>query len=68
MTSVKSYLYKYVEQPGPRVLFGDNSSCVTEGYGSINYGGIVFSKVSFVNGLKYNLISINQLCDAKYIV
>ncbi|GJX90757.1 retrovirus-related pol polyprotein from transposon TNT 1-94 [Tanacetum coccineum] len=37
-------------------------------YGSINCGGIVFSKLSFVNGLKYNLISIGQLCDAKYIV
>ncbi|GKA62265.1 putative reverse transcriptase domain-containing protein [Tanacetum coccineum] len=39
-----------------------------EGYGSINCGGIVFSKVAFVNGLKYNLISISQLCDAKYII
>ncbi|GJT30795.1 retrovirus-related pol polyprotein from transposon TNT 1-94 [Tanacetum coccineum] len=68
MTGVKSYLYKYVEQPGPMVVFGDNSSWITEGYGSINCGGIVFSKVAFVNGLKYNLISISQLCDAKYIV
>ncbi|GJW32950.1 retrovirus-related pol polyprotein from transposon TNT 1-94 [Tanacetum coccineum] len=56
------------EQPGPKVVFGDNSSCITEGYGSINYGGIVFTKVSFVNGLKYNLISISQLYDTKYIV
>ncbi|GJU36641.1 retrovirus-related pol polyprotein from transposon TNT 1-94 [Tanacetum coccineum] len=36
MTSVKSYLYKYVEQPGPKVVFGDDSTCTTEGYGSIN--------------------------------
>ncbi|GJV46664.1 retrovirus-related pol polyprotein from transposon TNT 1-94 [Tanacetum coccineum] len=28
----------------------------------------VFTKVAFVNGLKYNLVSISQLCDAKYIV
>ncbi|GJX35671.1 retrovirus-related pol polyprotein from transposon TNT 1-94 [Tanacetum coccineum] len=56
------------EQPGPNVVFGDNSSCITEGYGSINRGGIVFTKVAFVNGLKYNLISISKLCDAKYIV
>ncbi|GJR90143.1 retrovirus-related pol polyprotein from transposon TNT 1-94 [Tanacetum coccineum] len=28
----------------------------------------IFTKVAFVNGLKYNLISISQLCDAKYIV
>ncbi|GJS97841.1 retrovirus-related pol polyprotein from transposon TNT 1-94 [Tanacetum coccineum] len=68
MTGVKSYLHKYVEQPGPKVVFGDNSSCITEGYGSINCGGIVFTKVAFVNGLKYNLISISQLCNAKYIV
>ncbi|GJY62316.1 retrovirus-related pol polyprotein from transposon TNT 1-94 [Tanacetum coccineum] len=68
MTGVKSYLHKYVEQPGPNVVFGDNSSCISEGYGSINCGGIVFTKVAFVNGLKYNLISISQLCDAKYIV
>nr|GEW13473.1 retrovirus-related Pol polyprotein from transposon TNT 1-94 [Tanacetum cinerariifolium] len=25
-------------QPGPDVVFGDNSSCITEGYGSINCG------------------------------
>ncbi|GJX08080.1 retrovirus-related pol polyprotein from transposon TNT 1-94 [Tanacetum coccineum] len=68
MTGVKSYLHKYVEQPGPKVVFGDNSSCITEGYGSINCRGITFTKVAFVNGLKYNLISIIQLCDAKYIV
>ena len=68
MTGIKSYLHKYVEQPGPKVVFGDNSSCVTEGYGSVNCGGVVFTKVAFVNGLKYNLISVSQLCDAKYIV
>ncbi|GJS84717.1 hypothetical protein Tco_0751258 [Tanacetum coccineum] len=68
MTGVKSYLHKYVEQPGPKVVIRDDSTCTTEGYGSIKYNGIVFTKVSFVNGLKYNLISISQLCDAKYIV
>ncbi|GJS33012.1 retrovirus-related pol polyprotein from transposon TNT 1-94 [Tanacetum coccineum] len=68
MTGVKCYLYKYVEQLGPKVVFGDDSTCITEGYGSIKYNCIVFIKVEFVNGLKYNLISISQLCDAKYIV
>ncbi|GJW05185.1 retrovirus-related pol polyprotein from transposon TNT 1-94 [Tanacetum coccineum] len=33
------------EQPGSKVVFGDNSSCITEGYDSINCDGIVFSKV-----------------------
>nr|GEX41388.1 retrovirus-related Pol polyprotein from transposon TNT 1-94 [Tanacetum cinerariifolium] len=68
MTGVKSYLHKYVEQPGVKVVFGDDSTCTTEGYGSIKCNGIVFTKVEFIDGLKYNLISINQLCDAKYIV
>ncbi|GKC85253.1 retrovirus-related pol polyprotein from transposon TNT 1-94, partial [Tanacetum coccineum] len=68
MTGVKSYLHKYMEQPGPKLVFGDDSTCTTEGYGSIKCNGIVFTKVAFVNGLKYNLISISQLCDAKYIV
>nr|GEW84068.1 retrovirus-related Pol polyprotein from transposon TNT 1-94 [Tanacetum cinerariifolium] len=36
MTGVKSYLHKYVEKPGHKVVCGDNSSCITEGYGSIN--------------------------------
>ncbi|GJZ75137.1 retrovirus-related pol polyprotein from transposon TNT 1-94 [Tanacetum coccineum] len=68
MTGVKSYLHKYVEQPGPKVVFGDDSTYTTKGYGFIKCNGIVFTKVAFVNGLKYNLISISQLCDAKYIV
>ena len=68
MTGVRSHLHKYVEQPGPKVVFGDNSSGTTQGYGSINLNGIIFSKVAYVNGLKYNLISISQLCDAKYRV
>ncbi|GJT60067.1 retrovirus-related pol polyprotein from transposon TNT 1-94 [Tanacetum coccineum] len=68
MTSRQSYLHKYVEQPGPKVVFGDDSTCTTEGYGSIKCNGIIFTKITFVNGLKYNLISISQLCHAKYIV
>ncbi|GJU40196.1 retrovirus-related pol polyprotein from transposon TNT 1-94 [Tanacetum coccineum] len=65
---VKSYLHKYVEQPGPKVVFVDDSTCTTKGYGYIKCNGIVFTKVAFVNGLTYNLISISQLYDAKYIV
>ncbi|GJW69947.1 putative reverse transcriptase domain-containing protein [Tanacetum coccineum] len=29
MTGFKNYLHKYVDQPGPKVVFGDNSSCIT---------------------------------------
>ncbi|GKC49420.1 retrovirus-related pol polyprotein from transposon TNT 1-94, partial [Tanacetum coccineum] len=38
MTGVKSYLHKYVEQSGPKVVFGDDTTCTTEGYGSIKAG------------------------------
>ncbi|GJU73387.1 hypothetical protein Tco_1264792 [Tanacetum coccineum] len=53
---------------GPKVVFGDDSTCITKGYGSIKCNGKVFTKVAFVNGLKYNLISISQLCDDMYII
>nr|GEV70867.1 retrovirus-related Pol polyprotein from transposon TNT 1-94 [Tanacetum cinerariifolium] len=68
MTDVKSYLYKYVKQPGPKVVFRDDSTCTNEGYDSIKCNGIIFTKVAFLNGLKYNLINISQLCDAIYTV
>nr|GEX13224.1 retrovirus-related Pol polyprotein from transposon TNT 1-94 [Tanacetum cinerariifolium] len=43
MTGVKSYLHKCVQQPGPKVVFGDDSTCVTEGYGSIKCNGTIFN-------------------------
>ncbi|GJS83256.1 retrovirus-related pol polyprotein from transposon TNT 1-94 [Tanacetum coccineum] len=44
MTGVKSYLHKYEEQPGPKVVFRDNSTCIIEGYGSIKCNGIFDEK------------------------
>ncbi|GJY06646.1 hypothetical protein Tco_0373700 [Tanacetum coccineum] len=35
MTGFKSYLHKYKQQPRPKVVFGDDSTCTTKGYGSI---------------------------------
>ncbi|GJR08377.1 retrovirus-related pol polyprotein from transposon TNT 1-94 [Tanacetum coccineum] len=54
MTGVKSYLYKYVEQSGPKVVFGDDSTCTTEGYGSIKCNGIVFIKFDEKRGTIFN--------------
>ncbi|GKA77207.1 retrovirus-related pol polyprotein from transposon TNT 1-94 [Tanacetum coccineum] len=54
MTSVKSYMHKYVEQPGPKVVFGDDSTCTTEGYGSIKCNGIVFTKFDEKRGTIFN--------------
>ncbi|GJZ77618.1 retrovirus-related pol polyprotein from transposon TNT 1-94 [Tanacetum coccineum] len=42
--------------------------CDTKGYGSVNCNGITFTRVAYMNGLKHNLISISQLCDANFKV
>ncbi|GKC47950.1 retrovirus-related pol polyprotein from transposon TNT 1-94 [Tanacetum coccineum] len=55
-------------EPSPKVVFGDDSSEDTKGYGSVNCNGITFTRVAYVNGLKHNLISISQLCDANFKV
>nr|GEU93382.1 hypothetical protein [Tanacetum cinerariifolium] len=54
MTGVKSYLHKYKEQPGPKVVFRDDSTCTTKGYGSIKCNGIVFTKFDEKRGTIFN--------------
>ncbi|GKD63201.1 retrovirus-related pol polyprotein from transposon TNT 1-94, partial [Tanacetum coccineum] len=56
------------EESSPKVVFRDDSPGDTKGYGSVNCNGITFTRVSYVNGLKHNLIIISQLCDANYKV
>ncbi|GJX47419.1 retrovirus-related pol polyprotein from transposon TNT 1-94 [Tanacetum coccineum] len=59
MTSVKSYMHKYVEQPGPKVVFGDDSTCTTEGYGSIKYNA---GKQNLIIGLPSLFYSKDKPC------
>nr|GFB41908.1 retrovirus-related Pol polyprotein from transposon TNT 1-94 [Tanacetum cinerariifolium] len=59
---------KYSKDLGLKVVFRDNSSGDTKGYGLVNCDGITFTRVSYVNGLKHTLICINQLCDANFKV
>nr|GEZ64504.1 retrovirus-related Pol polyprotein from transposon TNT 1-94 [Tanacetum cinerariifolium] len=66
VTRVKQYLHKYSKESGPKVVFRDKSLGDTKGYGSVNCNGITFTRVAYVNGLKHNLISISQLCDANF--
>nr|GEX59415.1 hypothetical protein [Tanacetum cinerariifolium] len=54
MTGVKSYLHKYKEQPGPKVVFRDDSICTSKGYGSIKCNGIVFTKFDEKRGTIFN--------------
>ncbi|KAK8954887.1 hypothetical protein KSP39_PZI002281 [Platanthera zijinensis] len=59
MTGNKDNLSSFKAKLGPKVVFGDSSCGKTEGYDK---------KVAYVTGLKHNLISISQLCDAGYQV
>jgi len=68
MTGCKSLLDEYRVQSGPKITFGDDASGDTEGYGVLNNGQVKFAHVAYVNGLKYNLISVSQLCDVGYRV
>ncbi|KAJ9544415.1 hypothetical protein OSB04_024122 [Centaurea solstitialis] len=43
--------------------FGRNQKGKIKGYGMIVKGEITVNQVSYVNGLKHNLISVSQLCD-----
>ncbi|GKD13855.1 hypothetical protein Tco_1198262 [Tanacetum coccineum] len=68
MIGIKEYLHRYSKESCPKVVFGDNSSGDIEWYGLVTCNGITFTRVAYINGLKHNLISISQLCDANYKV
>ena len=68
MTGCKPLLEEFTVQDGPAVTFGNDQNGKTEGYGVLNNGQVEFKRVAFVNGLKYNLISVSQLCDDGYRV
>ena len=59
MTGNKSLLTDLKSCQGPVVIFGDDSTGMTEGHGVVSNGHFKFTKVAYVNGLKHNLISIS---------
>ncbi|GJX10560.1 retrovirus-related pol polyprotein from transposon TNT 1-94 [Tanacetum coccineum] len=61
MTGVKSYLHKYVEQSGPKVVFGDDSTYTTEGYGFIKFNDL-FRPVTprSINHEKYTFVIVDE--------
>ncbi|GJY01765.1 retrovirus-related pol polyprotein from transposon TNT 1-94 [Tanacetum coccineum] len=52
ITRIKQYLHRYSKESGPKVVFGDDSSGDTEGYGLVNCNGIIFTRVAY--GTIYN--------------
>ncbi|KAJ9561678.1 hypothetical protein OSB04_006838 [Centaurea solstitialis] len=63
MTRDKEFLSSYQEKDGCSITFGDNGKRKVKGYGITVKGDISVNKVSYVDGLKHNLISVSQLCD-----
>ncbi|KAJ9541984.1 hypothetical protein OSB04_028490 [Centaurea solstitialis] len=60
----KGHFGKSVSQKkGSSVAFGGNQKGKIKGYGMIVKGEITVNQVSYVDGLKHNLISVSQLCD-----
>nr|GFD08211.1 ribonuclease H-like domain-containing protein [Tanacetum cinerariifolium] len=66
MTGNKSYLTDYQEIDGGFVAFGGNSKGgKITGKGKIRTGKLDFEDVYFVKELKFNLLSVSQMCDKK---
>ncbi|GAV67062.1 hypothetical protein CFOL_v3_10571, partial [Cephalotus follicularis] len=64
MTGDKSLFINLKEVDGGKVTFGDNNKAKICGIGSIgNKFSTLIENVSYVVGLKHNLLSVSQLCD-----
>ncbi|GJX03335.1 ribonuclease H-like domain-containing protein [Tanacetum coccineum] len=69
MTGDKDKLSDFKEFKGGYVAFGNdpNGGRIT-GKGTIKTSCIDFEKVSYMEELKFNLLSVSQICDKKYNV
>ncbi|XP_073138565.1 uncharacterized protein [Henckelia pumila] len=63
MTGNDKLLSELVKYHGPTITFGDNSKGKTMGKGNIIHENIIIQDVLLVETLKYNLISISQMCN-----
>ena len=63
MTGDSILLTEFKERASPSITFGDDSKGFTVGYGLISKDNVILNKVTLVDGLKHNLLSISQLCD-----
>lgn len=62
-TGDKSLLTEFEERSNPWVTFGDDNKDFILEYGLIAKENVNIEPVALVDGLKHNLLSINQLCD-----
>ena len=69
MTGDKEILSDFKAYFGGRVAFGnDPDRGRITGKGTIKAGSIDFENVRYVKELKFNLLSVSQICDKKYPV
>ena len=64
MTGDRSKLINYVEKFIGTVRFGNDEFAKIVGYGDYKLGDTVITRVYYVEGLKHNLFSVGQFCDA----
>ncbi|KAI3758362.1 hypothetical protein L6452_05922 [Arctium lappa] len=69
MTGNKSCLQNFKRIDGGHVAFGDNSSeGKISGKGIVSKGKMTFEDVYYVEQLRYNLLSVSQVCDKKHSI
>ncbi|GJU00078.1 putative ribonuclease H-like domain-containing protein [Tanacetum coccineum] len=64
MTGNKCYLTEYEDYDGGFVSFGDGKGRISR-KGKIKTGTLDFDNVYFCKELKYNLLTVSQICDKK---
>jgi len=64
MTGDRSKLINYVDKFIGAVRFGNDEFAKIVGYGDYKLGDTVITRVYYVEGLKHNLFSVGQFCDA----
>ncbi|KAJ9542155.1 LOW QUALITY PROTEIN: hypothetical protein OSB04_028661 [Centaurea solstitialis] len=69
MTGIMSLLENFKRFNGGHVAFGDNpKGGKVSGKGKISKGMMTFEDVYYVEQLKYNLLSVSQVCDKKHSI
>ena len=66
MTGNKALLKNYSTHMGGFVSFGNNEKGKVMGSGTVSNGKIQFQEVNHVDNLKFNLLSVSQMCDKGY--
>ncbi|GJZ82185.1 hypothetical protein Tco_0647179 [Tanacetum coccineum] len=64
MTGHRDKLINFVSKFIGTVRFGNDHFAAIMGYGDLQMGNILISRVYYVEGLGHNLFSVGQFCDS----